>query len=288
MTPVSTTHSRGFLRNRCGPQKKREKLFSRGGTSSRPLASTRGRAAEGEASTTCAELLVLQNASVQPCFDSDQAEVNLASLWGGEETHVLFFLSHFGDLTSWEYAQKVRDRMGELTERGASVTVVGLGSVASGKKFAELLKFPTSNLYADPSGQIYKDLDFAQGFLPDSDVSPYVKLLGMLAGVGSPGTMAEVFRGYVGDRDAEQIFDSGPFDILGTGYQRPFELATLRLSNMIGILPNWSELVTQEDLICQQGGTFIFKGEDLVHAQRDAGILKYASIDKVIQALDEA
>ena len=28
-----------------------------------------------------------------------------------------------------------------------------------------------------------------------------------------------------------------PFNVLGGGYQRPFELATLRLSNMIGILP---------------------------------------------------
>ena len=28
-----------------------------------------------------------------------------------------------------------------------------------------------------------------------------------------------------------------PFNVLGSGYQRPFELATLRLSNMIGILP---------------------------------------------------
>ena len=28
-----------------------------------------------------------------------------------------------------------------------------------------------------------------------------------------------------------------PFNVLGPGYQRPFELATLRLSNMIGILP---------------------------------------------------
>ena len=27
------------------------------------------------------------------------------------------------------------------------------------------------------------------------------------------------------------------FNVLGGGYQRPFELATLRLSNMIGILP---------------------------------------------------
>jgi len=48
----------------------------------------------------------------------------------------------------------------------------------------------------------------------------------------------QVVRGYVGDRDAKPVFQgSTPFDILGTGYQRPFELATLRLFNMVGILP---------------------------------------------------
>lgn len=48
----------------------------------------------------------------------------------------------------------------------------------------------------------------------------------------------QVLRGYVGDRGAKPVFQgSTPFDILGTGYQRPFELATLRLFNMAGILP---------------------------------------------------
>lgn len=48
----------------------------------------------------------------------------------------------------------------------------------------------------------------------------------------------QVLRGYVGDRDAKPVFQGDtPFDILGKGYQRPFELATLRLFNMVGILP---------------------------------------------------
>ncbi len=48
----------------------------------------------------------------------------------------------------------------------------------------------------------------------------------------------QVIRGYLGDRSAGPVFEaSSPFDILGKGYQRPFELATLRLFNMAGILP---------------------------------------------------
>lgn len=56
----------------------------------------------------------------------------------------------------------------------------------------------------------------------------------------------QVIRGYVGDTSAGPVFD-GPsaFDVLGNSYQRPFELATLRLFNMVGILPK-CELDSQE------------------------------------------
>ena len=54
----------------------------------------------------------------------------------------------------------------------------------------------------------------------------------------------QVLRGYTGDRSARPVFEgSTPFDVLGPGYQRPFELATLRLSNMIGILPKCARLL---------------------------------------------
>ena len=52
------------------------------------------------------------------------------------------------------------------------------------------------------------------------------------------GVALQVLRGYVGDRSAKPVYEgSTPFNVLGGGYQRPFELATLRLSNMAGILP---------------------------------------------------
>ncbi len=50
----------------------------------------------------------------------------------------------------------------------------------------------------------------------------------------------QVLRGYVGDKSAQPIFEGTQlgslFDIVGQGYQRPFELATLRLFNMVGTL----------------------------------------------------
>jgi hypothetical protein len=120
---------------------------------------------------------------------------------------------------------------------------------------------------SDPSGELYRALGFSPGFAPDVKISAYAKLLPMLAGIGSPGTIQEVLRGYTGDRSAKPVFvatrggttdgmGSGVsgtvdgtvggggvaggaaegggslFDVLGKDYQRPFELATLRLFNM--------------------------------------------------------
>jgi len=72
------------------------------------------------------------------------------------------------------------------------VITVGIGTAESGLKFSELLNYPAADLYADPDGKTYKALGFNPGFAPDAQVSGYLKLLPMLAGVGSPGTMQEV------------------------------------------------------------------------------------------------
>ena len=137
------------------------------------------------------------------------------------------------------------------------------------------------------SGALYRELGFSRGFAPDLEgVSPYLKLLPMLAGAGSPGTVREVLRGYVGDRDAPEVFlGGGVFDVLGTGYQRPFELASRRLLNMASILPRWGSLAPEEtSLLTLQGGTFVFRGGETAFAHRDPGILKRASLDAVLAA----
>lgn len=96
-----------------------------------------------------------------------------------------------------------------------------------------------------------------------------------------------MLRGYIGDRTASPVFSqSTPFDILGKGYQRPFELATLRLFNMAGILPRWGELSPpNENLLTQQGGTVVFRGSETVFRHDDSGILKYTDVDKLLDVL---
>ncbi|KAG2423523.1 hypothetical protein HXX76_015271 [Chlamydomonas incerta] len=218
--------------------------------------------------------------------------VELTSLWEpvlGSKA-VVVCLTHFADLTSWELAQKLVKIIPTLEGSGVKVMVLGLGNVNNAQEFARILKFPMDRLYAYPTADLYTALGFNPGFAPQLQVSPYVKLLPMLAGVGSPGTIQEVVRGYVGDNAAPPVFDSPtPFDILGSGYQRPFELATLRLFNMMGILPKWQELCPPDtSLLTQQGGCLVFSGTSVVFKHVDSGILRYTEPDSILQAALQA
>jgi hypothetical protein len=114
----------------------------------------------------------------------------------------------------------------------------------------------------------------------------------MCAGVGSPGTLAEVLRGYLGDRKAPQLiaeeetiqarplpaFRGSLFNLAGgQGFQRPFELATLRLRNMGQVLGNWSTYIPDSSYLTQRGGTFLFDSQGkLLYEHRDGGILGFA------------
>ncbi|CAK0785934.1 hypothetical protein CVIRNUC_009147 [Coccomyxa viridis] len=234
----------------------------------------------------CCSYRALDGCSVQHAGTG--ISTTIASLWdaGPQTTCAIIFMTHFADLSSWELAQKLKKGVPQLQARGVKVIVVGLGSPENARRFSEVLQFPLDVLHADASGQCYKALGFSPGFAPDADVSPYLKLLPMLAGIGSPGTIQEVLRGYVGDRSAKPVFEGRtPFNVLGGGYQRPFELATLRLSNMVGILPKWGQLCPPDEaLLTQQGGSLVFRGQDVVFRHDDSGILKYTDVDALVAA----
>lgn len=114
----------------------------------------------------------------------------------------------------------------------------------------------------------------------------------MCAGIGSSGTLAEVFRGYKGDKKApqligdEEVVRDTPLPPLkgsffkfagGKGFQRPFELATLRLRNMTEVLSNWNTYVPNSAYLTQRGATFLFDSNgNLIYEHRDRGILGFA------------
>lgn len=83
---------------------------------------------------------------------------------------------------------------------------MGLGTAENARFFSQTLNYPLDGLYADPTGACYKALGFSPGFAPESNINPYVKLLTMLAGIGSPGTVQEVGHpsGVLGMRRAGQ------------------------------------------------------------------------------------
>ena len=120
----------------------------------------------------------------------------------------------------------------------------------------------------------------------------YLNLLLMCMGIGSPSTLKEVFRGYIGDRAApqliadEEVITAPPLPAIkgsafekagGKGFQRPFELATLRLRNMTEVLSNWKTYVPDAAYLTQRGATFLFDADgDILYEWRDRNILGFA------------
>ncbi|CAM9558770.1 unnamed protein product [Chrysoparadoxa australica] len=131
-------------------------------------------------------------------------------------------------------------------------------------------------------------------------MNPYARLLPMLAGIGSPGTISRVLKGESKGLDLVENPSNGLdglthanralchliTDCLCPGGTRPLELATLRLQNMIQILTKWPKLAPENsELITQQGGTLVFEGKDVIYEYKDKGILVYTDILDMLRAI---
>jgi len=219
------------------------------------------------------------------------------------------FFTHFAGLNAWEYAQKLISCREALEAVGAEVVVIGIGTDAAARLFADQLDFPSEQLFADPTGACARSLGFSQGPFTNLNISPFAKLLAMLGGIGSPGTLEAIVQGFLGDKDAEaewvaQALAQGaakgrfPADLpastfspVGTTGLRPFELATLRLQNVVqGIIANWGSLAPADpQLTLQQGGTVVVnpRGE-VIYRYADEGILVYTPVEEMIASIREA
>ena len=118
-------------------------------------------------------------------------------------------------------------------------------------------------------------------------------MLIMLSGINSLKTIKEVFRGYTGDRNSNQIFSdedqinlfnlikfSGVLfkDTFGDEYLRPFELATYRLNNMLEILQNWNDYIIDNKYLPQRGASFLFDDQDqIIYKYFSNDVLGYSS-----------
>ncbi|MDJ0706220.1 MAG: peroxiredoxin-like family protein [Leptolyngbyaceae cyanobacterium MO_188.B28] len=216
----------------------------------------------------------------------------------GAATRLLALVwSQLGDFDTLEYAWWLRREAEQLEAKGLVIRAVGIGDRAAGQRFCEYTGFPADWLFVDPHADLHRQLELYPGLslkLPGLSASQntYLNLLLMCAGVGSPGTLSEVFRGYIGDRRAPQLIQEeevvraaplppikGSFFNLagGKGFQRPFELATLRLRNMAESLSHWNTYTPEKAHLNQRGGTFLFDSQgQLLYEHRDRGILGFA------------
>lgn len=200
---------------------------------------------------------------------------------------LVLLLSQLGDFDSMEYAQALVYGLPRLEAAGIRTLAIAIGDQAGADRFCSYTGFPRESLEVDTEPALHRELGLYEGLKTPG--GPWPGLLLMCAGIGSPGTLAEVFRGYRGDRNAPQRIDSPLFKLAGgEGFQRPFELATVRLRNMQEVLGHWRTYVPQDDFITQRGGTFLIDTDDsLLYSHRDEGILGFsATMNQPLSFLD--
>ena len=204
---------------------------------------------------------------------------------------LIVLLTQLGDFDSMEYAQALVPELPRLEEAGIRPLAIAIGDQAGAERFCAFTGMPPDLLEVEPDADLHQALDLSPGL--QAPGGPWPSLLLMCAGIGSPGTLAEVLRGYTGDRSAPQRFASDeivstgvlppiPAGLFrragGEGFQRPFELATVRLRNMNEVLRNWSTYVPDDRFITQRGGTFLLDSDDsLLYVYRDRGILGFSA-----------
>ena len=244
---------------------------------------------------------------------------------------LLVVLPQLGEFDSAEYTEFLVAAEKSLEENDINLKVVGIGDATAAQNFCTFTGLSPDKLSIDPNGDLHKELNVKcgpeftipdgvsndvckfflrqlPGGIPDDEevVRPlstsWLNYMAMCAGIGAPGTLPEILRGYFGDRNAPERFRDddivkagfitigpgvGPTSIGPLeynqwfsdekGYQRPVELATVRLKNMVEVLTKWDQYVSNPLAIALRGATYLFdeQGEEL-YSYKSKGVLTYS------------
>ena len=219
----------------------------------------------------------------------DRIGENLDSPVGSKR--LVIVMGQLGDFDSMEYAHALVPRLADLEAARIRLQVFAIGDAAGAERFCAFTGCPREAVQVDLRPTLHQALGLYAGLkLPGG---PWPGFLLMCAGIGSPGTLQEVLRGYTGDRSAPPIFaddeqvKAWPLPAFqgalfaragGRGFQRPFELATKRLRNMGEVLANWRTYVASDEHLAQRGATFLIESDGaLLYERRETHLLGYAA-----------
>lgn len=249
----------------------------------------------------------------------------------GNKKSLVILLPQLGEFDSSEFCEQLVAARNDLEEQNIDLSVIGIGDTKCATSFSQFTGLPMENLKLDPNATLHKQLDLHAG--PNWDVPDgfsdgvlkfllnqlpggapptleslrptsraWLNYLAMCAGIGAPGTLREIVRGYFGDfrapeRFAEDDVVKAGFVTIGPGvgpvkagplsysqwwqdergYQRPVELATVRLKNMVEVLTKWDTYVSNPATIDQRGATFLFSETgEILYEYRHKGVLTYS------------
>ena len=196
---------------------------------------------------------------------------------GKKKFKLLVLFGLLGDFDSFEYAINLKNFINDHQVNNLDIFAFAIGNQKGKEKFCKFTGFPKENLIVVSNNQIHNNLNVSRGL--DVGLGGWINMLLMLSGINSFKTVKEVFRGYLGDRKAKQIYSE--FDkievlkflkfsgnsfrkVFGDGYLRPFELATFRLNNMNEIIQNWSDYILNEKYLPQRGASFLLNNKNQV------------------------
>lgn len=263
--------------------------------------------------------LSLKGITLQRLSDGESIDLGEALSLSGKTMLVLG--SHPADFNLIEYAQKVRVFWPQMKVKGIERCIIVMnGEKSSCRKLAELLELPDEiEILPDPTGESGRQFGVSRGWRPDDDrISPILKTTVVGLGFGPPwGTLPAVLTGYIGNPNGRrewieeslkqgQLFGRWPqvldiaddgnvvgnkfddFPLLSGWGRRPFELATLRLQNLVDIqIKHWDELKPVDDrCLTQLGGCTIVSDDGVpIYSWLDTGLCDIPDFDKLLSEL---